>query len=218
MKVDKQCIAVEYDHIGRVYVFNDGDRYHSVTTMLGATADKSNIEIWKNRVGQVQAERDVLIAAHLGEQFHLLGEHYLNGTNCPPMNPISTQIFNTSTRHILDAHVTDVVSVEEALYSEKYRIAGRTDGIVGWDRKLTVLDYKLLNNSDPRWLKDYWIQATIYAHCWKEMYDEMPEQLVLVVGNKNTLDTEYFVSKVKPHIKDMNYRFYKFHAMVDDKE
>ena len=212
----KICTSVEYDNLGRVYVFDDGSRFHSVTTMLSNTSDKINIDIWRNQLGHEQADRETKIAGHLGEQFHLLGEYYLNGKPLPLVNQISTHIFNTSTRHILNQNITDVISVEEPLYSDKYKIAGRTDAVVGWNKKLAILDFKLLNSSDKTWLKDYWIQTTIYAYCWYEMYGEMPELLVLVIGNKKSFDTVYYTARPKSYIKDMNYRFFQFNSLLEN--
>lgn len=212
----KECVSVEYDKVGRVYVFNDGSRYHSVTTMLGSTSDKMSLLKWRRRVGEEEAERIGKVAAHLGEQYHLLGEYYLRGKQCvPPVNMISNHIFKYSTKPILDKHVTRVVACEKQLYSEKLKLAGRVDAVVEWDNQLSILDFKLLNNDDKKWLNDYWIQTTVYAHCWEEMYGVLPKQLVLVVGNKNTLGSVFYVSKIKPHIAKMQYRVFQFNSMLE---
>jgi hypothetical protein len=214
----KTCIDVVYDDLGRVYVFDDNSRYHSVTTMLNNTANKDGIRKWRVRVGDEEADRISRTASHMGEQFHLLGEYYLKGIDCVPyVNPISRHIFNTTTKPILDAHVTNVISVEEVLYSIALKLAGRTDAVLEWDHKLSIFDFKLLNNSDKKWLSDYWIQTTIYAHCWKEMYGVMPEQLVLVIGNKNTLDSTYYTSRINPHIAKMNYRSFQFNSILEQR-
>lgn len=211
----KYCVSVEYDHLGRVYVFNDGTRYHSVTTMLGNTANKDGLLKWQRRVGAVQAKHIGEVASHLGEQFHLLGEYYLRGKSCtPPVNIVSSHIFNYGVKPILDEHVTDVVACEKQLYSDKLKLAGRVDSVLYWDNKLSIFDFKLLNNDDKKWLEDYWIQTCIYAHCWEEMYGELPTQLVLAIGNKNTLGGTYYVSNIKPHIKKMHYRVFQFNASL----
>jgi len=214
----KKCVEVTYDDLGRVYVFDDGDRYHSVTTMLGATSDKDGIRRWRAEVGEDEANRISKIASHMGEQFHLLGEYYLKGKNCLPIvNPISSHIFNTTTKPILEEHVTEVMSVEEVLYSLDLRLAGRTDSVLKWDGKLSIFDFKLLNNSDRKWLTDYWIQTTVYAHCWKEMYGVMPEQLVLVIGNKNTFESVYYTARIKPYVADMNRRVFQFNSLLEQR-
>jgi len=210
----KECVAVEYDHIGRVYVFNDGARYHSVTTMLSATGNKDAIRRWRARVGDKEADRISSVASYLGEQYHLLGEHYLKGTHPPRVNIISKHIFEKSTRHLLDKYVTGVVAVEDTLYTEKYRLAGRADAIVMWKGELAVFDFKLLNSENKQYLADYWIQTSVYAHCWAEMHGVLPQKLVLVVGNKNTLCTTHYESTLKKHTTNMNYRIYQFNSML----
>jgi len=212
----KKCVSVEYDNIGRVYVFEDGTKYHSVTTMLGATSDKSGLDRWRRRVGNVEALRVGKVATHMGEQFHLLGEHFLKGKlTQPSVNPISKHIFNNTTKRILEKHVTKVISVEEVLYTDRFKLAGRADSILEWDNELVVFDFKLLNNDDKKWLTDYWVQTTIYAHCWEEMYGILPKKLVLVIGNKKTFSSKYYVSNIKPYISKMHYRVTHFNALME---
>lgn len=210
----KNCISVKYDNIGRVYVFDDGSQYYSVTTMLSATSDKESIRKWRIKVGEQEADRICSVAGHLGEQYHLLGEHYFKNTHPPKVNVISTHVFNTSTRPILDAYITDVVAVEEQLYTDKYKLAGRADAIVKWKGELAVFDFKLLNSDNKQYLSDYWIQTSMYACCWEEMYGVLPKRLVLVVGNKNTLNTVYYESTIKKHITNMRYRSYQFNSII----
>ena len=212
-----KCVSVEYDSIGRVYVFDDGSRYHSVTTMTGATSNKEGILKWQRDVGFENAEKIRKKASHLGEHFHLLGEHFLKGKHTQPhVNPVSRHIFNSSTVPLLRKHVTEVVSVEEVLFSKKLKLAGRTDAILKWDGELSVFDFKLKNKSEKKHLGDYWIQTTIYAHCWEEMYGELPKKLVLLVANKNTMESVYYVANINPYIPRMHERLFQFNSYLEN--
>ena len=213
MMLNKFCTDVSYDHLGRVYHFNDGSKYHSVTTMLAKTANKKGIEKWRKKVGEKEADRISKVAAHLGEQYHLMGEYFLRRKHTPRVNVISNHIFN-STREILAKHVTDVHAVEAQLFSDELKLAGRVDAVVDWEGQLAILDFKLLNNSDKRWLNDYWIQTTVYAHCWNELYGELPKRLVLVIGNKNSLDTIFYTSRTLVHQSNMHHRVFSFNTML----
>lgn len=69
----------------RVYRDPAGNVYRSVTTILGATADKTNLEGWaarQNRIyGPGAADRDRTTAATRGSQAHSQAEYLLKTTN-----------------------------------------------------------------------------------------------------------------------------------------
>lgn len=146
----KKCIDVIYDEIGRIYVYDDGTRYHSVTTMLGATADKSNLVFWKRRVGEEEAQRVSEEAAAMGEAFHLLGEKFLLNQPLPIVDRKIRRTF-ASAKSILTNNVTKVHAVEAPLITETYKLSGRVDAVVDWNGQLAILDFKLLGNHDTFW-------------------------------------------------------------------
>ncbi|MDD1458420.1 PD-(D/E)XK nuclease family protein [Dolichospermum sp. ST_sed7] len=182
--------------------------------MLGNTGDKESLQVWKDKVGEEEAARISNVAAHLGEQYHQLGEDWLNGKPLSKVNPISTQIF-AKTRPILEQHVTKVHAVEAALVTEVYGLAGRVDAVVDWDGELHILDFKLLKHHNKSWLSAYWIQTAIYAQCWYEMYGVMPKRSVLVVGNKEEFNAAYFTSRVKPWERKLISRVNMFKELID---
>ena len=209
----KQCVEVKYDKVGRVYVFDDGTEYYSVTTMLGHSSDHTSIDNWERRVGEKAAAHVTKIASHLGEEFHLLGENYLLGKPLPKVNIVSTSVFKEIIP-ILDAHITKVHSVEQALVTDKYQLAGRTDAVVDWDNELMILDFKLLNTVNKTWLTDYWCQTAIYAQCWYEMYGVKPQKTVLVIGDKTNIEGSFFLSRVKVWEPKVNSKVSRFRAYL----
>lgn len=69
----------------RVYRDPAGNVYHSVTTILGATADKTNLEGWAARQDRIYgpgaADKDRNTAATRGSQAHSQAEYLLKTTN-----------------------------------------------------------------------------------------------------------------------------------------
>lgn len=69
----------------RVYRGPAGNVYHSVTTILGATADKTNLEGWAARQDRIYgpgaADKDRNTAATRGSQAHSQAEYLLKTTN-----------------------------------------------------------------------------------------------------------------------------------------
>lgn len=189
-----------YDNIGRIYHTPLG-KFYSVTTMLSHSGDKGFLDEWRARVGIEEAERFTRVAAQMGTDFHQLGEDYLLKKELSKVQWMARHMFNTAIPS-LDKHVTKVHAVEMPLWSAKAKIAGRTDAIVDWDDELAVFDYKCIGHSNPEWLEEYWIQATIYAHCLKEMYGLQAKKLVLLCANKKSLKTKYFTASAHKYSKE----------------
>ena len=60
----------------RYYTTPDGDRFPSVTTVLGAKP-KPYLQEWRNRVGEQEANRITKISSGRGTNLHTLCERYL---------------------------------------------------------------------------------------------------------------------------------------------
>jgi len=207
-----KLLSVGYDKIGRFYLFSDNSKYYSVTTMLSATGDKTGIDNWRRKLGPRKADIAQKKASRLGNDFHLLGEHWLLGKSLPSVTTTPTKVFQ-NTLPILQENIDDVIAVEQPLKTDKYKLAGRVDAVVIWNGKLAILDFKLLNNSSRTWLDDYWLQTTIYARAWYEMFDEQPLRCILVIGNKKTHEAIYYQGKPKLWINRVNKRVEQFHEL-----
>ena len=68
VNVDFPEPVVEETEFGRFYSFN-GNKYPSITTVLGATADKTGLDEWRRRVGNEEATRVSVQATKHGSIF-----------------------------------------------------------------------------------------------------------------------------------------------------
>jgi hypothetical protein len=210
--IEIQECQTSYDDIGRIYHTDKGS-YYSVTTMLGNTADKGFLDDWADRIGKDEAAKRTRVAAHMGEQYHQLGEDYFNKVPYSDVQWMAKHMFD-KTIPILDKHVTKIHAVEITLFSHLLQLAGRTDAVVDWDRELAIFDFKCINHHVPEWLEDYWIQTTVYAKCLQEMYGLKAKKLVLVCANKKSLKAKAFVSSPGLHAKDAVERIQVFRKML----
>lgn len=201
-----------YDDIGRLYHTKFGDMY-SVTTMLSNTGDKAGLDVWRKRVGEVQANKLTAIAASIGTAYHQLGEDYLLCRSSEKQNWLAELLFK-KTIPILKENVTKVHAVEIPLYSMLLMLAGRTDALVDWNGAFSVFDFKCINNSDPQYLTDYWIQTSIYARCVKEMYDIDVKKLILVVAHKKSLQVKFYVEDPYKYSKQAVERILAFRDKI----
>jgi genome maintenance exonuclease 1 len=78
------------DNGSRIYDIN-GYRLPSVTTILGATKDKSFLTKWKARVGEAEAERIKNHSSSRGTAMHKFLEHYILGTGYDDLTRIGQE-------------------------------------------------------------------------------------------------------------------------------
>ena len=66
--------------LGRFYIDPENNAVPSVTTVLDNMSDKkSSINEWRNRVGDIEADRVMKEATDIGTMVHLSLENHLNG-------------------------------------------------------------------------------------------------------------------------------------------
>lgn len=166
----KKFIRHEYDDLGRIYVFDDGSRYYSVTTALGNTKDKRFLEEWRQRIGRQRAEALTKIACKTGTTMHEILEYYLKGEELiEKPNAYMRNLANQIIPYI-NKRVTRVHEVEAILHSNKMKLAGMVDAVVTYADKLCILDFKTSKRQPkPQWIQDYLLQLAIYALMIEEM-------------------------------------------------
>jgi len=180
-----------YDDIGRKYRFTDGTEYYSVTTMIGATADHTALEKWRQRIGVREADRQTAYAAKIGTQMHECLEYFLN-TNKEPDYPNSV-VKNLCKQIIpyLKVRIAKVHKTEMVLYSDRYKVAGTMDAFVDYHTNKGpipfILDFKTSKRQKPlEWVYDYFLQLALYAIMLEEIYGHKVNYGMLMFAYKET--------------------------------
>jgi len=211
-----------YDDVGRIYEFDNGSRYYSVTTALGATGDKSFLDAWKKRLGKQRAEAELKYAGDIGTQMHESLEYYLIYKEEPENYPNSV-VKNLSKQIIpyLDRNVSDVFATEKVLYSNNLKLAGTADGIVHYRLKSgifpVILDFKTSKKlKQIKWMHDYFLQLAIYAIMMEELYGQPINSGVLLFAYKQVrnINKEFIVNLTK-YKQIAIKRIEMFHKMID---
>jgi genome maintenance exonuclease 1 len=210
----KPEVETTYDDIGRLYKI-DRNYYYSVTSVLSATSDKSSIDVWRERIGENEADKITKNACNTGEGFHQKCENYLLNEPSPKKSFLVEKLFKEC-KPILDKYIDYTFATEIVLWSHVARIAGRADAVVSWRGEPVVLDYKCINNNDPRFLGDYWIQLTMYAMCIREMFGVNIKKLILVTASKRNLSCTSFESPTRFHLDETIKRIKKFREIMKD--
>jgi genome maintenance exonuclease 1 len=173
---------------GRVYKTPEGNFYPSITTVLSHSSDKSFLEEWRKRVGESKANKITKKSSDRGTKLHEVCEKYLlnelTDFKIRMMMPDIKDFFMQLRPHI-DSNVGDVYGLELPLYSDKLKLAGRTDCIAFWNDKLSIVDYKnSIKEKKEEWIQGYFVQCTAYAMMFEERTGISIDQIVVAIANE----------------------------------
>lgn len=154
---------------GRTYITPEGNKYPSITTVLGHLK-KDSILAWRKRVGEETANKISTQAATRGTSVHQLAEDYVNNKEDWAKGAMPSNLFAfNQIKPILDNRIDNVWAQEVPLYSDKFAIAGRVDCIAEFDGELTIIDYKTSRKpKKEEWIENYFMQAAFYAAAFYE--------------------------------------------------
>lgn len=170
---------------GRVYYTPSGKAYPSVTTVLGSM-NKDAIDAWRARVGEEEANKISGRASRRGEALHLACEKYLlnemSDLKIRSMMPNIKQLF-LQLRPELDKNIGKIYSIEQPLYSDRLKIAGRVDCIAYWNNRLSIIDFKTSTKEKlEENILNYFLQCTAYAEMFEELTNKRIETLVVAIA------------------------------------
>jgi genome maintenance exonuclease 1 len=174
---------------GRFYETPQKKMYASASTVAGIL-NREAIAKWRARVGAEEANKKTKRGADRGTYVHLLCEKYLLNTLSMPekmgMMPSMKELF-LQLKKEFDKHISVVYAIEQALYSDRLRVAGRTDGIVVWDGEIVILDVKTAGYEKPEaWITNYFVQASAYAEMFEERTGIPIEKFVIATAVEGT--------------------------------
>jgi len=197
--------AVTTDN-GRQYTTPEGKIYPSVTTVLSEYSKKAIFE-WRDRVGAEVANKISKAASGRGTKLHTVCEKYLlnemSDMKIQTMMPDTKELFFALKPH-LDKNIGNIYSLEQALYSNELRMAGRVDCIAEWDGKLSVIDFKTASKAkDEDYILNYFMQCTAYANMFEERTGQPIDQLVVAIAVVEDFPQIFVRNKTK-YIPELN--------------
>jgi len=166
----------------RVYKTESGDRFPSVTTVLGHKS-KPAINAWRKRVGVETANKISRQASVRGTKIHSLCEDYVNNDdlNFDKLSFVEVDMFNQM-KPLID-RIDNIHCVEQFLYSEHLRLAGQADCIAEFDGRLSIIDFK--TSAKPKsksYIKNYFAQCAAYAIMFEERTGIPIDTSVIIIG------------------------------------
>ena len=169
----------------RHYVTPDGNKYVSITTLL-SNLSKAGIQKWRERVGEVEANKISTKASRQGSRVHSICESYIKNEYgyLDGRMPNEIDMFS-SIQSLLDC-IDNIHCVEGALYSDELKLAGRTDLIAEFNNELAVIDYKT-SRKIKTWdmCHAYFMQGAFYAHAYEERTGIPINNITIIMAVEN---------------------------------
>ena len=164
----------------RFYQTPDGQKYPSVTTVTGLLT-RDHIKLWRERVGEEEANKISSVAARRGTKMHALFEQYLRAEEELVFENILDQAMFNAVQPVLDDIIP--VALEAGMYSDSLKMAGQVDCVGLWDNELCIIDFKTSAKYKEEYMADPWFhQMTAYAIMVEELTGEEIDSIVAVVA------------------------------------
>jgi len=165
----------------RFYVDDNGERYPSVTTVTSLLT-RDHIKLWRERVGEEEANKVSSQAAKRGTKFHQNIEDYLRQEkDIIEFDNILQEGMFKAVQPVLDEIVP--LALEAPLWSPNLKMAGRVDCVGMLDGNLCIIDFKSSGKYKEEYMtKPWFIQMTAYALMVEELTGQQVDELVALVG------------------------------------
>ena len=175
------------------------EKLPSVTTILGATASvekRESLQRWKDRVGELEAERVKNRAASRGTAMHSYLEMHINGENLLDLT-IEGLEARSMAETIIKQGLGDLQEIwgnEVVLYyPELY--AGQTDLCGVYQNRDSIIDFKQTNKpKQEAWIEDYYLQGAAYATAHDCIYNTNIEQTVILMCTPDNYFQRFIVN------------------------
>lgn len=191
---------------GRSYKTPQGKIYPSITTVLSPYNKKALFE-WRKKVGEEEANRIARKASSRGTKLHTICEKYLlneiTDMSYKTMMPDTKELFK-SIRNFLDENIQNVYGIEQPLYSDKLRVAGRCDCIADWNNEISIIDWKTSSREKSKdGIRNYFMQAAAYAEMFTERTGLNVNQIVIAIAVEGS-SPQIFVEQKDKYLKELN--------------
>lgn len=204
---------------GRFYTTPEGNKYPSITTILGA-GEKAWLKEWRESMGAERADKETKRAADRGTAIHAMVEAYLNNDPNPTAKYTDpTYLAGFNQLRIYLRKIDNILTQESALWSDTMRVAGRVDCIGEYKGKLSIIDFKTsTNDKGTSQVEDYFLQTTAYALMFQERYNIQIDDIVILMAVEKGAVPLIFQRPVEPYIEPLLHRINTYHTTYGAKK
>jgi len=165
----------------------------SVTTVLSATKDMTQLNAWRKRIGEQKARQITQESANIGTVMHSSLEKHVKGKERKPGSNLIHQKAHVMANVIIDNGLTNISEVwgseVSLLYPELY--AGTTDLVGVYKNEPAIMDFKQARKLKKKeWVEDYFLQLVAYSEAHNKMYDtQIKSGRVFICTQNNQFQT-----------------------------
>jgi len=178
----------------RHYLDDLGIPHSSVTTILGATEDKTGLMEWRAWVGDKKADQIRDDACSLGTLMHTHLENWMVGEERPRGSNVIRKMATNMADVIIEqglSNVEEVWAMEEMLYFPGL-YAGTADLIGIHNGEPAIMDYKTTNKMKSKdKIQNYACQLAAYALAHNELFDTNIRRGVIFMVARDLSFQEY---------------------------
>jgi genome maintenance exonuclease 1 len=210
----------------RFYEVPNGEKYPSITSVLGKRPGKQKgLQEWRQRVGEVEANKIARRGANRGTAFHNIVEDFLTEgyanfeekleNDHKSRNLLAWAMFSQA-RHLIAESVGDIYLMEQSMYSTHYKVAGRCDLIAMFDGVPTVVDWKTSKQiKKDEWNEDYYTQCAAYGSMYSDHTGELIDDLAIVMVAENG-EVEIFKKKISDYLPKLDELMEEFYDNMEE--
>lgn len=184
--------------IGRHYLDSNNHHVPSVTTVLSGTSQsKVGIDQWRQRVGDIEADRVIKQSTDIGTAVHESIEKYLNDEEWDffGADPDQMMAKNITCKFISDGleGINEVWGLEVGLLLDGL-YAGTADCVGTYNGVESLIDFKTAKKIKRReWIEDYFLQGCAYANAHNVMFGTNIQQIVILMIDRDLIFQEFIV-------------------------
>jgi genome maintenance exonuclease 1 len=150
---------------------------------------RKSLDAWKQRVGNVEAQKVVTTAANRGTSMHTILEHYITGQHYLDLTDVGKNAHSMA-QTVFEKGIKDKISEYYAteatlFYPDLY--AGATDMVAIHEGKDSIIDFKQSNRPKQRnWIEDYCLQLAGYSMAHNTVYGtDIQKGIIMMVTPDN---------------------------------
>ena len=184
--------------IGRHYLDSNGNLVPSVTTVLSGTSNnKEGIEKWRQKVGDVEADRIMKQSTDIGTAVHEAIEKYLSKEHWDDFEETNDQLMaRKMTSKFINKgleKITEIWGLEVGLILDNL-YAGTADCVGTYQDVPSLIDFKTARRIKRReWIEDYFLQGCAYANAHNVMFNTDIKQIVILMVDRDLVFKEFIV-------------------------
>jgi genome maintenance exonuclease 1 len=175
------------------------EKLPSVTTILAATQSdekRASLAKWKDKVGNVEADKIKNTAASRGTAMHTYLEHHINGGGLLDLSSEGREA-ESMAKTIIDKGLGDLHEIwgSEVVLHYPGLYAGATDLCGIYQGRDSIIDFKQSNKpKKDEWIEDYKLQLVAYATAHDCIYNTKIEQGVILMCTPDNFFQRFIVN------------------------